>query len=157
MSKFIVVLMAFMVTGCATITRGTTNQVTFNSDPPGASAKTSLGHSCTATPCTFEVPRKSEFIVTYELEGYQPQQIPVATKVAGSGAAGFAGNILVGGVVGMGVDAATGSTLEHYPNPVFAKLEPVAKLGPGPAKKPVQRQKPKAFKPEPDEDGAPGS
>jgi hypothetical protein len=47
----------------------------------------------------------------------------VATRVAGAGAAGFAGNVLVGGLVGMGVDAATGSTLEHYPNPVSVILE----------------------------------
>ena len=36
---------------------------------------------------------------------------------------------LIGGVVGMGVDAATGSTLEHYPNPVLASLVPLKKAG----------------------------
>jgi hypothetical protein len=53
--------------------------------------------------------------------------VPVATKFAGAGAAGLAGNVLVGGVVGMGVDVATGATLEHFPNPVAANLVPVAK------------------------------
>ncbi|MDP2581055.1 hypothetical protein Q8W37_14030 [Shimia thalassica] len=38
----------------------------------------------------------------------------------GSGGAALAGNILVGGIVGIGVDAATGSTLDHVPNPVIA-------------------------------------
>lgn len=47
------------------------------------------------------------------------------TSLAGSGAAGFAGNVLLGGVVGMGVDAATGATLEHTPNPVNATLRPL--------------------------------
>lgn len=47
------------------------------------------------------------------------------TNLAGSGAAGFAGNVLLGGVVGMGVDAATGATLEHTPNPVNATLRPL--------------------------------
>ena len=59
--------------------------------------------------------------------GYKPQEVPVKTQIAGAGAAGFAGNILLGGVVGMGVDAATGSTLEHVPNPVHVALEPIAR------------------------------
>ena len=50
----------------------------------------------------------------------------VQTRVAGSGAAGFAGNVLIGGIIGMGVNAATGSTLEHYPSPVTASLAPLA-------------------------------
>lgn len=112
--------------GCATVTRGVTDQVTINSEPSGAMATTSEGHTCTATPCTFAVDRKAEFIVSFKKDGYKDQQVPVTTRVAGAGAAGFAGNILLGGVVGMGVDAATGATLEHVPNPVFVTLEPVS-------------------------------
>jgi hypothetical protein len=116
--------------GCATVTRGTTDQITVNSIPAEAEARTSLGHSCPATPCTWDVSRKSEFVVTFTKDGYDGMQIPVATRIAGSGAAGFAGNLLVGGLIGMGVDAATGSTLEHYPNPVVATLVPLRRSGP---------------------------
>jgi hypothetical protein len=35
--------------------------------------------------------------------------------------------MIVGGVVGMAVDASSGATLEHFPNPVIAQLEPVRK------------------------------
>jgi len=42
-------------------------------------------------------------------------------------AAGFAGNIVLGGAVGMVVDASTGATLEHVPNPVTATLIPMKK------------------------------
>jgi hypothetical protein len=35
--------------------------------------------------------------------------------------------VLIGGVVDMGVDAATGAALDHKPNPVFARMEPVAR------------------------------
>jgi hypothetical protein len=41
-----------------------------------------------------------------------------------SGAAGFAGNILAGGLIGMGVDAATGAAQDHKPNPVIVTLRP---------------------------------
>jgi len=125
--RILIVLAASAALGaCATVTRGTTNQVTFNSEPSGAEVRTSIGHSCPATPCTLEINRKSEFIAIFSKEGYQDQQIPVQTRVAGAGAAGFAGNIILGGVVGMAADAATGATLEHYPNPVHASLVPLA-------------------------------
>ena len=112
--------------GCATVTRGTTNQVQVQSEPPRAQARTSLNHVCT-TPCTLQVPRRTEFSVVFSKPGYQDQIIDVKTQIAGTGAAGFAGNVLVGGVVGMGVDAYTGATLEHVPNPVRAQLVPVAR------------------------------
>jgi hypothetical protein len=51
--------------------------------------------------------------------------MPVATRLASAGAAGFAGNVLLGGVVGMAVDAASGATLEHYPNPVMLTMMPL--------------------------------
>ncbi len=60
----------------------------------------------------------------FKKDGFQDEQIPVPTRVAGSGAAGFAGNILLGGVIGMAADASTGATLEHFPNPVLAVMRP---------------------------------
>jgi hypothetical protein len=132
------------VSGCATVTRGTTNQVTVNSEPRGADATTSTGLHCPATPCTWEISRKTEFAVTFTHPGYKTEQVQVNTRLAGSGAAGFAGNILLGGIVGMGVDAATGSTLEHYPNPVFVTLEPLAAKPAHRAPRPRKHSAPRA-------------
>jgi hypothetical protein len=66
--------------------------------------------------------RKDEFIVIIAKPGYHTVEIPVHTRIAGEGAVGFAGNVLIGGVVGMAADAATGATLEHFPNPVTVTL-----------------------------------
>lgn len=93
---------------CATITCGMSEQVTFTSEPSGASVRTSTGLACSATPCTFDVSRKQEFIAVFSKEGFEDQSIEVQTELAGNGAAGFAGNVIVGGVVGMGADVATG-------------------------------------------------
>jgi len=125
--RLVAVAVAAALGGCATVTRGTTEQITINSEPAGADAKSSIGHACTATPCTWEVSRKSEFVVSFSKPGYHDMQVPVSTRIAGAGAVGFAGNVVVGGLIGMGVDAATGSTLEHYPNPVMASLVPSKK------------------------------
>ncbi|MFD1702414.1 PEGA domain-containing protein [Methylopila henanensis] len=136
---------------CASITRGTTDQLTITTTPPGAAVKTSMNHSC-QSPCTLTVGRKDEFVVTASMPGYRDATTPVKTRLAGSGAAGFAGNVLVGGVIGMGVDAATGATLEHYPSPVALVLEPhAAAPAPTPARptrKKTTAPKPLAFKPE---------
>ncbi|HZH12154.1 MAG TPA: translation initiation factor 2 [Microvirga sp.] len=125
MRILIIAAASLSLAACATVTRGTTEQITVTSEPSGASATTSIGHSCPATPCTFEVSRKAEFIATFKKDGYEDLQIPVQTRVSGGGAAGFAGNVIIGGVVGMAADAATGATLEHYPNPVHAVMTPL--------------------------------
>jgi len=119
-----VVALAVACAGCASVTRGTTDQVQILSEPPGAEARTSMGQTC-VTPCTLQFGRKDEFTVTASKPGYHTVEMPVTTRLAGGGAAGFAGNILIGGVVGMAVDAASGATLEHYPNPVVLDLVPL--------------------------------
>ena len=76
------------------------------------------------TPCSLAVKRNEEFVATFTRAGYVSQQVEVKTQVAGEGAAGFAGNIIAGGIIGMGVDAVTGGALEHTPNPVVVALQP---------------------------------
>jgi hypothetical protein len=122
----VILALAAMCGGCASVTRGTTDQVQILSEPAGADARTSMGQTCT-TPCTLQFSRKDEFIVTASKPGYHTVEMPVTTRVASAGAAGFAGNVLVGGVIGMAVDAASGATLEHYPNPVMLTLLRVRK------------------------------
>jgi len=128
------------------VTRGLSDQVQINSDPPGATVQTSMSHQC-ATPCTLNVQRKDEFNVVISKPGFEPQTVFIGTRVAGSGAAGFAGNVLVGGIVGMGVDAASGATLEHFPNPVAVVLRPMAAAPGGPPPRGRQKGQPVAQRP----------
>jgi hypothetical protein len=123
MFKILSVLSALALCGCATITRGTTSNVGFDSKPSGAEVRLTSGLAC-VTPCSLAAKRNEEFVASFTKEGYIGQQVEVKTQLAGSGAAGFAGNVVAGGVIGMGVDVATGAALEHTPNPVFVSLEP---------------------------------
>jgi hypothetical protein len=115
---------------CASVTRGTTEQVAFQSAPAGAAVQTSTGLGCPATPCAFAVPRSDAFVATFTKAGYHPEQVMVRTKMSGGGAAGMAGNVLVGGVIGVVVDASTGAGLDHDPNPVVAHLKPLGSVSP---------------------------
>jgi hypothetical protein len=108
---------------CATITRGTKTDFTVQTVPGGASVTTTNGFSCAATPCTFKMPRKSEFSVTITKPGYKSYTGNVINKISGSGGAGMAGNVLVGGIIGVGVDASSGAMLDLVPNPLSITLE----------------------------------
>ncbi len=114
-----------LVQGCATITRGTTEAWTVESDPIGAEVTLSSGETC-ATPCTLTKKRKDAFMVTIEKVGYETVRTQIQSQVSGAGAAGMAGNVLVGGIIGIGVDAATGATKELKPNPLVIKMLSVA-------------------------------
>jgi hypothetical protein len=123
MRIILVLALAAMCGGCATVIRGTTDQIGFNSTPSGAEVHTSNGLSC-VTPCTLTVKKNEEFVATFEKPGFQPQQVPVARVVVGAGVASTAGNVIAGGVIGLGVDAMTGAGYDHVPNPVNAVMAP---------------------------------
>jgi hypothetical protein len=149
--KWKILAAALAVAGCATVTRGTTEAVVFDSEPPGAEMRSlvfnpcsepnscidvnqpnatinrehSPGPACT-TPCTLNVPRSQELIVTFSKPGYAPQTVKLGRKVAATGAAGVAGNVVIGGVAGLVTDTATGAGMDHDPNPLKVVLKPVA-------------------------------
>ncbi len=126
MRLFLVLLAAGLALGgCASVTRGWDNQIQINSNPPEANVRLSNGFGC-QTPCTLKISRKEEFTAVISKPGFQTEQVFVKTQIAGAGAAGIAGNLILGGVIGMGVDAASGATLEHCPNPISITLRPVA-------------------------------
>lgn len=115
--------LAVALSACATVTRGTKDAWEITSEPSGARVETSNGFFCEATPCAIKMPRKSEFTATVTKAGYKPGKVSVTNKVAGAGAAGMAGNVLVGGLIGVGVDATTGAMLDLTPNPAKVVLE----------------------------------
>lgn len=117
-------LVCLLGSGCATITRGTKEVLVVESEPGGAAVQLSNGMTG-LTPTSFKIPRKGAVTVTVFKDGYETAVVEVHTQVAGAGAAGMAGNVLIGGLIGAGIDAASGGMLEHKPNPVRVTLVPV--------------------------------
>ena len=126
MRLVVVLALAAGLGSCASLTRGTTSQVHFTSEPMGAELRTSMGHQC-LTPCTLQFQRKDEFVASFSKSGYHPVSLMVTTRVANEGVAGVAGNAIIGGVGGVVVDVATGAALEHCPNPVSVTLRPLGR------------------------------
>ncbi|MDQ3656544.1 MAG: PEGA domain-containing protein [Chloroflexota bacterium] len=115
-----------MLPACATVTRGTQTAWEVQSDPPGAQVTTSHGYQCPGTPCSIKMPRKSQFTATVSKPGYTTATMAVTNKIGSGGGTAMAGNIVVGGIIGAGVDAASGAMYDLTPNPLIVKLEPVA-------------------------------
>ena len=107
--------------GCATVTRGRYQAWTVDSTPSGAVVSLSNGERC-ETPCTLKLRRKYPFAVHVCKSGYHAVNTMVQSQVSGAGAAGLAGNVLLGGVIGAGVDVGTGAAKELKPNPLTVQL-----------------------------------
>lgn len=115
-----------MFTGCATITRGTTEAYNVTSVPSGALVSFSTGETCT-TPCVLEKKRKEPFVVNIAKEGYEPIDIQVTTETCSDAASTTLANLaMIGSVIWCSLDALLGATQDLFPNPSVATLVPLA-------------------------------
>src|SRR5215510_1725371 len=99
---------------------GMLDTVSFESEPPGAEAKTSSGQTC-RTPCSLALPVESPLTVTFTLNGYAHESEKLE------------------------MIQATGEPPRFGPNPVVVELSPAAQQ-PRATKKPLAK-KPAAKKP----------
>lgn len=139
----LVALAALSLAGCASATRGWSENITVSTTPSEATATfniTGEAPKTCVTPCVMSVKRQDEITIEVVKAGYQPEVVALTKEIAATGAAGFAGNLLLGGVVGGVVDAASGAALDHKPNPVILTLKPVAP--PPPPPRPARRTRP---------------
>lgn len=93
-----------MLTGCATILNDPEQPVAFDSEP--ASAYISIdGVRMGTTPCVVPVARKGgDKLITFELQGYKTEIVKMPNTLD----AALAGNILLGGFVGLAIDGVSG-------------------------------------------------
>jgi hypothetical protein len=138
-----IVVLAAALGGCASITRGTTENISIASTPAGAEATISGLDVPTAcvTPCAIVAKRSADISISFAKPGFKTEVVTLTKEVPATGAAGFAGNVIAGGLIGMGVDAATGAALDHKPTPVIVTLAPIAPAASAPARshKPARR------------------
>lgn len=115
---------ALQVCGCASIIKGSTAAINVTSPPvTGANCtlSSSQGNWQLTTPASVTVERSKEDIqVRCTKQGYQD-----ATAIIPSNFEGWTvGNLIFGGIVGVGVDAATGA-MNDYPNAFQVPMVPL--------------------------------
>jgi hypothetical protein len=113
----VLALAALSLGGCASIVKGTSQSISV-STPPTTGAQCTLSSSegtwLVISPGNVTVPKsKSDIAVRCVKPGWQPAVATIPSGFAGM----TAGNILLGGVVGLGIDAATGA-IHQYPHSV---------------------------------------
>ncbi len=116
---------AICISGCATIVKGTTQAVSLDTPgAPGATCELSsegIGTQAVRTPATFVLDKSQHNVtVTCRKECFQDGVGVIASYTEGM----TAGNILVGGVVGLGVDAATGA-MNKYADRTSIVMTPI--------------------------------
>ncbi|MFD0739257.1 hypothetical protein ACFQZQ_08200 [Lysobacter koreensis] len=111
----------FVATGCATVTRGTTQTVAINSVPAGATVSMSNGERC-ETPCIFKLKRKYPVAMEVCKAGYSPVNNLLASEMSAGGGWAMAGNVIIGGLIGLAIDAGTGSYRDLTPSPLNVTL-----------------------------------
>ena len=116
--------LAASLSACSTITTGTTQSMTVNSDPAGATCHLSRGARIVGvvnpTPGTIMVDKSKDAIsVRCTKEGYQDAVQTVDNQFQPM----TLGNILIGGVIGLGVDMASGA-INKYPTAITVPMQP---------------------------------
>jgi hypothetical protein len=127
--------MGVAVSGCATIIKGTTQSVSVSTDPvEGARCEltSSEGTWYITTPGSVVVHKtKNDLKVVCTKDGYQEATATIPSSFNGA----TAGNIIAGGLIGVGIDAASGANYEyppstHIPMTRVGATEPDARTAP---------------------------
>ena len=120
----VLLIAAGFSTGCATIASGTNQNVSFDSEPEGATVRVA-GKVIGQTPVSARLDKKNDQTVSFEMEGYRTVSKSLATKTD----PWFFGNIIIGGLFGSTTDFASGAIYEYSPDQYFVTLPPVGSAG----------------------------
>jgi len=109
---------SFVFISCATIFKGTTDDVNFSSDP--SSAKVYINGSLLGTtPVQLELKSKNSYTIEFKKEGYETRTVILNNSVG----AGWIVLDVIFGIIPVVIDAATGSWFSLDQEHVNAVLE----------------------------------
>jgi hypothetical protein len=99
-----------VLAGCATMVRGTEQEVAVNTVPNAAKVQFSNGQACTS-PCRIKAERNKSLIVTISKDACHTQTATMVPTLAGAG-------VILGGLI----DYGTGAVYDLQPNPMTVTL-----------------------------------
>lgn len=108
----------FLLSGCATLFKGTKEEVNFNSNPQEAEVFVN-GVKMGKTPLAIKLETKKTYVIEFKKEGYESTAYNITNKVG----AGWVVLDVLAGLVGVIVDAATGAWYSLDQKNVNAVLE----------------------------------
>ena len=123
MSRPIVLMLvaaAAAMAGCATLFGKHTKDLSLNSNPAGAEVYVN-GNRVGVTPLTYQVPNNKAVNVTFKLDGHKDMTCNLTTSTGG----GWVVLDILGGLVPVIIDAATGDWSQLTSNACNVTLDPV--------------------------------
>src|SRR5581483_10828258 len=121
LTSFFFLAATLLSTSCATIFHGKTQNINITTDPPGA--RILAGGNTFVTPAQVSLRRDSDYTIVADKEGYQQSEALLQHSVDWYT---FLGNIIFGGLIGWGIDFASGSAYELSPSTVDIQLKPIS-------------------------------
>jgi hypothetical protein len=121
-------LVLLLGSGCATIINGTTEPIAITSTPSGAKVRVD-GQQSYTTPANIDMARGRDHLLTFHKDGYEDENFTIVHSMS----AAVAGNILLGGLIGWGVDAMDGAQDKLTPETVQITLNPLNPINPASA------------------------
>jgi hypothetical protein len=119
---------AWLAGGCATVTTGTTQPINIDSDPQGAECRLMREGQTLATVTTPQQPtikrHAATLHVTCRKDGFEEGRVVLNSRYESSST----GNVLVGGIIGMMVDASSGAN-SRYDSYVLVRMTPLGPAG----------------------------
>jgi len=117
---FTLLLVSVFGSGCATIIHGTTQNIPVSSVPTGAKVTVDQSTAYT-TPTVLELARGENHNLQVSLEGYHTEAMTLQSVTSGA----VMGNLIAGGLIGWGVDAASGAQYRLVPESLHITLRPI--------------------------------
>lgn len=108
------------LSGCATIIHGTTQDIGVTTDPAGADLLLD-GQQHYFSPATITMKRKHDHMLEISKEGYKTEMV----DIRGDMSLAVVGDVLAGGAIGYGIDAATGAQRRLVPEKIALPLRPL--------------------------------
>lgn len=105
--------------GCASIVSGRNQEVSFTSNPEGATV-TVNGKILGRTPLTVNLQKEKGQSLVFSKDSYKTLSMQLETSIDGW----FWGNIVLGGLIGSTTDGVTGAVYKYAPSQYMVTLEP---------------------------------
>ena len=119
LAVYILAVCALISTSCATLLKGTKDEITVVSDPPGAEVTANESQKG-LTPVSFTVPSKEDLNISISKAGYQPEDLQDPAKFRW----GYEAWSFIEWVIPMVVDLSDGAAWGHEHLTMTAHLEP---------------------------------
>jgi hypothetical protein len=117
-TQFVVLAVISMsFTQCATIISGSKQIISIESEPKKAKLLVD-GVGIGYTPFATKLARRSTHQIELQMEGYETYHMKITKTVNGW----VFGNILIGGLIGIAIDGATGSMFSLRPSDVYGQM-----------------------------------